>query len=77
MFKFSQLTTRIKLQLLEAVWRAALLNAVLIWISSDVSQAQIFTALCLVFLVLNFMVITKPLSYPINLGVLPEAAEDS
>lgn len=66
MFKLSQLTTKMKLQLIDALWKTGLLWAFLYHIAAEVYVAEIFTGICLVFFVMNVRVITKPLSYPIN-----------
>jgi len=65
-----------RLQLLEAFWRAAVLWAFLYYIAAEVYIAQIFTGICVVFLLANVLVITKPLSYPINLDNVTESPDE-
>lgn len=77
MFKLSQLTTRIKLQLIDALWKWALLWVFLYNVAGNLSMAGIFTVICLVCFVINVRVILKPLSYPINADTLIEPPEES
>lgn len=73
MIKLSQLTTRIRMQLLDAAWKSGMLWALLIWIAGDEYHVQIFSVVSLAFFILNAMVILKPLSYPI----VPDSEEES
>ena len=70
MFKFSKLTTKMKIQLLDAFIRIATLCAIVALLSPSMLFVQVDIGVCLVLLLLYLRVITKPLSY--NLGATPE-----
>jgi len=67
MFNFRRLTTKMKTQILDALWKSAMLWTLLYMIASDATEVKVFSGLCLGLFVWYFIVIIKPLSYPINL----------
>lgn len=75
MFKLSKLTTRIKLQLLDALWKWSLLAVFLYNVAGNIEMAGILMAISAVCLLMNIKIILKPLSYPINPENLIETPE--
>lgn len=75
MFKLSMLTTRIKLQLLDVIWKWALLGVFLYNVAGNITAAGVLVAICGFFLILNVRVVLKPLSYPISTEILVESPE--
>jgi hypothetical protein len=56
-----------KIQILDALWKCALLWTLLYAISGDETEIKVFSGLCLGLFIWYFLVIIKPLSYPIKL----------
>lgn len=66
MFKFSQLTTKMKMYILNSFVRVATLCAIVALLSPSMLFVQVDVGICVLILLLYIRVITKPLSYNLN-----------